>query len=171
MYYPAQSNTASFVGGGFGLSYGTGSVKGQYWSDTMTIASTFFLFLFLLPLKPDVKSHLTRSQAVFRVPSVQFAVASDSNYTYSGVLGLGYAYPIALNYPSVLNLMVSQKFIGAPIFSLGLGGEQAGFSEIIFGGVNQWKFTGPLEPVPIWPPIKDQDPHWIQYVHDLTLVP
>lgn len=62
---------------------------------------------------------------------MQFAVASDSNYTYSGILGLGYAYPIAMNYPSVLNLMVSQKYIGAPIFSLGLGGEQDGFSECL----------------------------------------
>jgi hypothetical protein len=120
---------------------------------------------------------------VLKVPGVQFAVASDSNYTFSGILGLGYAYPLTINYPSVLNLMVSQRFIGAPIFSLGLGGEHDGFSEsippsstqglrltsdakgeIIFGGVNRWKFAGPLEPVHIWPPITSQDPRWIQYV-------
>lgn len=66
---------------------------------------------------------------VFQVPAVQFAVASDSNYTFSGILGLGYTYPYSIPYPSVLNLMVAQELIGAPIFSLGLGGEMDGFSE------------------------------------------
>ncbi len=36
--------------------------------------------------------------------------------------------------------------------------------EIIFGGINRWKFSGPLEPVAIWPPIEKQDPNWLQYV-------
>jgi hypothetical protein len=66
---------------------------------------------------------------VFQIPQVQFAVASDSNYTFSGILGLGYAYPYSINYPSVLNLMVSRKLILAPIFSLGLGGDGDGFSK------------------------------------------
>jgi hypothetical protein len=64
-----------------------------------------------------------------QLPAVQFAVATDSNYTFSGVLGLGYTYPYSINYPSVLNIMVAQKLISAPIFSLGLGGEEDGFSE------------------------------------------
>ena len=59
---------------------------------------------------------------------MQFAVASDSNYTFSGILGLGYTYPYSINYPSVLNLMVSQKVIAAPIFSIVLGGDGDGFS-------------------------------------------
>lgn len=74
---------------------------------------------------------------MLQVPDVQFAVASDSNYTFSGVLGLGYTYPFSISYPSVLNLMVSQKFIGAPIFSLGLGGEQDGFSECLWFAVRR----------------------------------
>lgn len=65
---------------------------------------------------------------MFQIPQVQFAVASDSTYTFSGILGLGYAYPYSINYPSVLNLMVAQKMISAPIFSLGLGGDRDGFS-------------------------------------------
>lgn len=38
-YYPKQSNTSSFVGGEFDIKYGTGAVRGQYWSDLMGIAS------------------------------------------------------------------------------------------------------------------------------------
>jgi hypothetical protein len=70
---------------------------------------------------------------VFQIPQVQFAVAEDSNYTFSGILGLGYAYPYSIKYPSVLNLMVSQKMILAPIFSLGLGGDQDNFSKCLPG--------------------------------------
>jgi hypothetical protein len=117
---------------------------------------------------------------VLEIPQVQFAVADDSNYTFSGILGLGYSYPYSINYPSVLTLMVAQEMIMAPIFGLGLGGDQDNFStwvlpsvcgnltnsdligEIIFGGVNRWKFAGPLEAVHIWPPISQQDPRWIQ---------
>ncbi|KAM7187729.1 Candidapepsin-1 [Naviculisporaceae sp. PSN 640] len=144
-YYPNKSNSSYYVGGDFAVTYGTGAVRGSYWSDIMGIA-------------------------MFQIPSVQFAVASDSNYTFSGILGLGYSYPYSISYPSILQLMVSQKLISAPIFSLGLGGDQDGFSEIIFGGVNRWKFAGPLEPVSIWPPISQQDPHWIQYWVNVTSV-
>ena len=68
--------------------------------------------------------------AMFQIPKVQFAVASDSNYTFAGILGLGYAYGYSVEYPTVLNLMVAQKMINAPIFSLGLGGDGDGFSMI-----------------------------------------
>jgi hypothetical protein len=76
---------------------------------------------------------------VFQIPAVQFAVANDSHYTFSGILGLGYSYPYAINYPSVLNLMVSQKLISAPIFSLGLGGEQDGFSAFSTTPLPSWR--------------------------------
>ncbi|AEO68532.1 uncharacterized protein THITE_117234 [Thermothielavioides terrestris NRRL 8126] len=144
-YYPDKSSSSMFVGGEFDVSYGTGSVEGYYWSDVLSIA-------------------------MFQIPQVQFAVANDSNYAFAGILGLGYAYPYSINYPSVLNLMVSEGLISAPIFSLGLGGDQDNFSEIIFGGVNTWKFSGPLVPVPIWPPISQQDPRWIQYWVNVTSV-
>lgn len=38
-YAPQKSSSASLVGGDFDIAYGTGAVKGQYWSDTMGIAS------------------------------------------------------------------------------------------------------------------------------------
>lgn len=39
-YFPTQSQSSTFVGGNFDISYGTGAVRGQYWADTMGIAST-----------------------------------------------------------------------------------------------------------------------------------
>jgi hypothetical protein len=63
------------------------------------------------------------TKLVLALPKVQFAVANDSYYLFSGVMGLGYAYPYTIKYRSVLDLMVSQNKINGPIFSLGLGGE------------------------------------------------
>lgn len=42
--------------------------------------------------------------------------------------------------------------------------------EIIFGGINRWKFAGPLVPVSIWPPVSQQDPRWVQYWVNVTSV-
>ncbi|KAK4161711.1 Candidapepsin-1 [Cladorrhinum sp. PSN259] len=144
-YFPSKSNSATHIGGDFSVTYGTGAVRGSYWSDVMSIA-------------------------MFQIPAVQFAVADDSNYTFAGILGLGYAYGYSVEYPTVLNLMVSWGMINAPIFSLGLGGDGDGFSEIIFGGINRWKFAGPLSPVKIWPPVSKQDPRWVQYWVNVTSV-
>ena len=38
-YYPNKSNSSSYVGGDFSVMYGTGAVRGSYWSDIMSIAS------------------------------------------------------------------------------------------------------------------------------------
>ena len=65
----------------------------------------------------------------WQVPAVQFAVADDTNYTYSGVLGLGYTYPFTTKYPTLLSMMWSLGFVAAPVFSVGLGGEGDRFSK------------------------------------------
>ncbi|KAJ9149891.1 Acid protease [Pleurostoma richardsiae] len=142
-YVPKQSNTSTMIGGDFHATYGTGSAMGTYWSDTMMVS-------------------------MLQIPSIQFAVANDTVYTWAGILGLGYSYPITTKYPTMLNMMVRYGYIGAPIFSIGVGGEGDGFSEIIFGGVNRWKYSGSLSPVPIWPPPSSQDPRWVQYWVNVT---
>ena len=39
IYYPAKSNSSTYVGGNFAVTYGTGAVKGSYWADIINIAS------------------------------------------------------------------------------------------------------------------------------------
>ncbi len=68
-------------------------------------------------------------RSVFQVPGVQFAVANNTNYTYSGVLGLGYSYPFTTKYPTLLSMMWALGYIAAPVFSMSLGGDGDGFSE------------------------------------------
>lgn len=76
--------------------------------------------------------HHISPPAAFKVPAVQFAVADDSNYTYSGVLGLGYTYGLTTKYPTLLSMMYMLGFVAAPIFSIGLGGEGDNFSKTLF---------------------------------------
>lgn len=38
-YFPSKSNSAMHIGGNFAVTYGTGAVRGSYWSDVMSIAS------------------------------------------------------------------------------------------------------------------------------------
>lgn len=35
--------------------------------------------------------------------------------------------------------------------------------EIVFGGVNIGRYSGYLHPVPVWPPVSEQPPNWVQY--------
>lgn len=42
-YYPNKSNSSNYVGGDFAVTYGTGAVRGSYWSDIMAIASMSFV--------------------------------------------------------------------------------------------------------------------------------
>ncbi len=39
IYYPNKSNSSTYVGGNFAVTYGTGAVKGSYWADIINIAS------------------------------------------------------------------------------------------------------------------------------------
>lgn len=104
------------------------------------------------------------------VPEVQFGVANRTDYVWAGILGLGYGYPWDTTYDSVLDNIWLYGFIDAPIFSIGLGGVGDGFSEIIFGGVNVFKFTGQLEPLLITPPPKLQPQGGVQYWVNVTSV-
>jgi len=40
-YYPNKSSSSNHVGGDFSVTYGTGAVRGSYWSDSMNVASTY----------------------------------------------------------------------------------------------------------------------------------
>ncbi|KAL8359168.1 hypothetical protein RB598_007839 [Gaeumannomyces tritici] len=149
-YYPGQSKTADHIGGGRRhLVYGTGEAMGDYWLDTIGTAAGL--------------------GGGLQVPLVQFIVADDSDYAFAGVLGMGYTYPWTTSYPyTLLQMMWAYGLIKAPIFSLGLGGVGDGESEIIFGGVNLYKYRGQLQPVRLWPPIEEQDPNWLQYSVNVT---
>lgn len=55
--------------------------------------------------------------------NLQFGVSDDSDYLWAGVLGLGYGQRFNTNYPTLLDLLVSEGYINVPIFSLSVGSQ------------------------------------------------
>lgn len=89
-------------------------------------------------------------------------MATDSSYAVSGILGLGYGMGYTIGYSNVLDSLVKFDLINAPAYSVSLGGQGEGTSEIVFGGVNQAKYSGLLKAVPIWPSVAQQLPNYVQ---------
>jgi hypothetical protein len=104
-YNPKISNFSRALNKSFEFRYGTGFASGEYYGDLLYLRERGLLI------------------------AQQFGVASQSGYAIAGIMGLGYGYPINMDYPSTLNSMVGYERINAPIFSIGLGGQGDGFSE------------------------------------------
>lgn len=104
------------------------------------------------------------------VPELQFGVSNISDRIWAGILGLGYGYPWNTDYLTVLDNIWLYGFVDSPIFSIGIGGVGDGFSEIVFGGVNVFKFAGPLEPLPLDPPPGEQKRGWVHYWINVTSI-
>jgi hypothetical protein len=175
-YYPKKSSSSTWVGGKFAVTYGTGAVRGSYWSDVMSIASKCLSLSFEPVLSfrglqaasvPDTPGPVRRRRRqqlhFFGHPGTRIRLplfyqlpqrAEPDGLTEDDLgahlqLGTGWR-PRQLQYVSC---RISVSRLRVPDCDAG---------EIIFGGINRWKFAGPLEPVSIWPPISQQDPRWIQ---------
>ncbi|KAI8138187.1 aspartic peptidase domain-containing protein [Fennellomyces sp. T-0311] len=140
----AQSSTFKPTDIKFGIIYGGGSVNGTYATDTITIAG------------------VSVENQQFGLASTTADIYTDQSDasgvpTLNGILGLGYPKLTAAHNaggpdynPFVFNL-VEQKLISQPIFSIYMNKQAAEgwVGEIIFGGVDNSKFTGELLYVPV----------------------
>ncbi|ETS85667.1 hypothetical protein PFICI_03692 [Pestalotiopsis fici W106-1] len=146
-YYPSLSSTAKNLSSRYYVSFGTGGYVGSYFSDTLWFGDDYW-----------------------PVSSLQFGVSDDSDYVWAGILGLGYGSRFNTNYPTLLDLLVSQGYINVPIFSLSVGSQGNGDSEIIVGGVDSHKYIGWLEPLELYPPPETQEEEWksAQYWINMT---
>ena len=157
-YMPNVSTRKTNLGADFDIRYGSGFASGVYWQD----------WLYLREMNIVIEQ--------------KFGVANNSEYVTSGILGLGYGIDINTDYLTPLDNLVRYNWIYAPIYAIDLGGQGDGFSmypsapiarkegkrvlmfsgEIVFGGLNRYRYRGNLEPVPIWPAVKDQQAYWVQ---------
>ncbi|KAK8038495.1 eukaryotic aspartyl protease protein [Apiospora rasikravindrae] len=127
-YDAMDSGTSENMTTRFGVSFGTGGYAGTYFCDTLTLGDDYW-----------------------PVTGQQFGVATASAYVWAGMIGLGYGEGYNTPYPTMLDRLVEDEYISQRVFSVGLGGEGSGKSDIIFGGVDYHKFEGWMEPVEIWP--------------------
>ncbi len=88
-------------------------------------------------------------------------------------MGVAYSEKIL----SVVTGLATLGLIYMPVFSVGLGNHQENLGEIVFGGVNHFKYSGELQPVPVWPSFSSQTranggtaPDWFMWQVNLTAV-
>ncbi|CAM1501766.1 Fc.00g037500.m01.CDS01 [Cosmosporella sp. VM-42] len=111
---------------GFDITYLDGrNIQGDYFNDTVTI---------------DGKAILNQ----------QLGLATQS-VRPTGIMGLGFKSNVAarVEYPTVLDNMVSQGFVDTPAFSLYLNDLNAESGNILFGGIDTAKFNGKLATLPL----------------------
>ncbi|KAF7721969.1 hypothetical protein EC973_003882 [Apophysomyces ossiformis] len=150
----SKSSTFKALNQDFGVRYGIGNVNGTYATDTVTVAGT--------TVKNQQFGLATSTNDILTTPTlgggtVPIGDMNGDGVTADGILGMGYPRLTAATnngqqpYNPVVFNMVAQKLISQPIFSIYLNkADASGWAgEIIFGGVDQSKYTGDLVYLPV----------------------
>ncbi|XP_010136881.1 PREDICTED: embryonic pepsinogen-like, partial [Buceros rhinoceros silvestris] len=123
-FNPSQSSTYRSTGQNLSIHYGTGDIEGIVGSDTVTVAS------------------LVDTNQLFGLSTTepgQFFV----HVRFDGILGLGYPNLAVDGIAPVFDNMVNASLLDEDLFSVYLSRETTG-SVIIFGGIDESCFTGPI---------------------------
>uniref|UniRef100_A0A8C3EI30 Uncharacterized protein n=1 Tax=Corvus moneduloides TaxID=1196302 RepID=A0A8C3EI30_CORMO len=129
VFDPSQSSTYKSTGLSLSIRYGTGEMEGIVGSDTVTVAS------------------LVDTNQLFGLSTAepgQFFV----DVRFDGILGLGYPNLAADGVTPVFDNLVNQSLLRENLFSVYLSREAAG-SVVIFGGIDESYFTGPINWIPV----------------------
>ncbi|NWI00327.1 PEPE protein, partial [Tichodroma muraria] len=129
VFDPSQSSTFKSTGLSLSIHYGTGEMEGTVGSDTVTVAS------------------LVDTNQLFGLSTAepgQFFV----DVKFDGILGLGYPNLAADGITPVFDNLVNQSLLQENLFSVYLSREAAG-SVVIFGGIDESCFTGPVNWIPV----------------------
>jgi hypothetical protein len=110
----------------FNITYLDGrNIKGSYFNDTVHIGDA-------------------------SVRNQQLGLALES-VRPTGIMGLGFSSNVAASrqYPTIVDNLVSQGFINAPVYSLYLNDLSTDAGNILFGGIDAKKFIGELATLPL----------------------
>uniref|UniRef100_A0A8C9NKT7 Embryonic pepsinogen-like n=1 Tax=Serinus canaria TaxID=9135 RepID=A0A8C9NKT7_SERCA len=129
VFDPSQSSSYKSTGLSLSVHYGTGEMEGIVGSDTITVAS------------------LVDTNQLFGLSTAEpgrFFV----HVQFDGILGLGYPNLAADGITPVFDNLVNQSLLQENLFSVYLSREAAG-SVVIFGGIDESCFTGPIHWIPV----------------------
>ncbi|CAO3650201.1 unnamed protein product [Cunninghamella blakesleeana] len=174
----SQSSTFQNLNQNFNIQYGSGSANGTYGKDTVTIGN--------VQVNNQQFGLASTAQGIFDTTNtsvgggISSSPSNNNNPTPNGIFGLGYPLLTASTstrntYNPVVFTMVQEKLIANPIFSIYMNKESAeGWSgEIIFGGVDQTKYTGDLVYAPNVPIVTGgsnaQYSYWMVYAQGIAL--
>mmetsp|Transcript_16423 Transcript_16423/g.22518 ORF Transcript_16423/g.22518 Transcript_16423/m.22518 type:complete len:421 (-) Transcript_16423:157-1419(-) len=125
----SSEKSSSYVeqGDDFEITYGSGSVKGFFSKETVTVAD-------------DIS-----------VTGMEFAEVTDAGglgmgYVmgkFDGIMGLGFTSISIDQKPTFMDLLIEQEVLKEPLFSFYLGDNEEG--ELTFGGIDEEKFEGEIQ--------------------------
>uniref|UniRef100_A0A674IIT4 Gastricsin-like n=1 Tax=Terrapene triunguis TaxID=2587831 RepID=A0A674IIT4_9SAUR len=134
LFNPNDSSTYSSNGQTFSLQYGSGSLTGVFGYDTVTDVSI-------------TKQEFGLSETE---PGTDFVYAQ-----FDGILGLGFPAIAAGGATTVMQGLIQENLISAPLFSFYLKGVQDG-GELLFGGIDSNLYSGQI----VWTPVTQDSTGW-----------
>ncbi|XP_006025346.1 embryonic pepsinogen-like [Alligator sinensis] len=126
---PSKSSTYHGTGTSISIQYGIGSMDGVVGSDTVLVSSLI-----------DTNQQLALSTSE---PGPFFTYTK-----FDGILGLGYPDLAVGGLIPVFDNMMTENVVQQHLFSVYLSQEQNG-SVVIFGGIDESYFTGPIHWIPV----------------------
>uniref|UniRef100_A0A8C5TKP7 Renin n=1 Tax=Malurus cyaneus samueli TaxID=2593467 RepID=A0A8C5TKP7_9PASS len=131
-FQPTQSSTYQVIGTPFSIQYGTGSLTGIIGSDRVAV------------------SGLAVSNQQF-AESISEPGKAFLDAEFDGILGLAYPSLAVDGVTPVFDNMMAQNLVELPIFSVYMSSnpESPQGGELLFGGFDTSRFTGPLNWVPV----------------------
>lgn len=138
LFNPSQSSTYSSNGQTFSIQYGSGSLTGVFGYDTVTIQGI-----------PITNQEFGLSETE---PGTSFLYAK-----FDGILGLAYPSLSEGGATTVMQGMIQENLIDAPVFSFYLSQQPSSQNggALILGGIDSSLFTGQI----YWSPVT-QDLYW-----------
>ena len=146
-YDSKASSTYIDNGTEFKIPHESGEMKGYLSKDTISVAGAKV-------------TGITFGEAI------RYFRSTFASAKYDGILGLGFPSIAVAGVKPVFNEMIDQKVITEPLFSIYLqkNGQQESKGEIIFGGIDNTKYTGDLTYVPV-----SQEGYWQFSLDGLTV--
>jgi len=144
MYDPSKSSTSKRNGTAFAIEYGTGSMKGVVMHDVVTIGA----------LSTAVDFAVATTE-----PGVTFKAAK-----FDGILGLAWPTISVDSITPVMQALYKDGKLDAPIFGFYLQSSDDVQGELTLGGVDNSKFTGDVNWVPVI-----SDTYWVVGLGGMTM--
>ncbi|KAK4222378.1 aspartic peptidase domain-containing protein [Podospora fimiseda] len=136
IYVPEQSESVIDINSTYPpqyVSYGSGEALLTFYKDTISFT--------------DVSTVESEDEIAAIPAPVQFGLAKWSSGMMSGIFGAGYGIGFNQNYSGIIDEMHSQGMIRDKDFGVAVGSVDENGGEVLFGGIDMAKFTGPLHPI------------------------
>ncbi|KAK2605895.1 hypothetical protein QQS21_003735 [Conoideocrella luteorostrata] len=133
-YDPKKSSSSKASSLSTELRYGIGSAQVDYVLDDIVLPSS--------------------SQ---QMKQVQFGVAESSRDQFSGILGIGHGVGVNTGYKNFIDQLADQGVTKTKAYSVALGSKTDKAGVVVFGGIDQGKYSGTLAPLPLIPADKSPD--------------